>query len=229
MGNLLPLFLLPGGQTAPSPLLRQPHRTALLIRKVIRLYSTVVDLRQHKAVRHAGAQLLHHVQSQGLPPRAVPVEKAHIGIQAHTLQGGGTVVGEQAVGKGQHGIHRVQGRAAVPAFKGKVLLVLQDHLVQHAEIGRCRRSLQAPQAVQIPLVGDLGQQVLHPPGGRRELLSIQPHPVVPPGALHAPAGVIDLSEDHHPGQTAALEGVVRRPILHPPQQHVPVRGPHRPE
>lgn len=84
-------------------------------------------------------------------------------------------------------------------------------------------------AVQVPLVGDLWQQVLHPPGGRRELLPVQPHPVVSPGALHAPAGVIYLAEDHHPGQAAALERVVRRPILHPPQQHVPVGGPHHPK
>ena len=41
------------------------------------------------------------------------------------------------------------------------------------------------------------------------------------GAFDAPAGVVELAEDHVPRNPAACDRVVRRPILCPAEQHVP--------
>ena len=48
---------------------------------------------------------------------------------------------------------------------------------------------------------------------------IQAEPVIPAGALDAPPGVVHLAEHHAPGQAAAGERIVRRPVLGPAQQH----------
>ena len=46
----------------------------------------------------------------------------------------------------------------------------------------------------------------------------------PAGALHAPFCVIHLAEDHQAGDPAALGRIVRRAVLHPAQQDVPLHG-----
>ena len=138
----------------------QEHRAALPHIKIFRLHHPVIDKRQHKAVGKAGTQLLHQIQRQGLPTGAVPMKIAHIGVQSHAFQGRGTVVGQKTVGKGQQSIEGVQRRTAAPLPEIEGLFSLQDHVIQHAEIGGSSAALQPPQAVQIRLRCDLRQQAL---------------------------------------------------------------------
>ena len=78
MGRRFPFPLLPPlqeGARASSvkltpPLSRKSKPACLSTRLLTR--------GENEAVRHAGAQILHQVQSQGVPAGAVPVEKAHV-------------------------------------------------------------------------------------------------------------------------------------------------------
>lgn len=144
-----PWKTVPGFQKLFPTLIGKQHRAAVLHLKVFRLYHPVVDQRQHKAVCHAGAKLFHQVQRQRFPPRTVPVEKAHIGIQPHAFQGAGAVVGQQAVGEGQHGVDPVKGWAAVAPVEEEILFPVQQQVVKYAKIRRRAHALQPPQGFQI--------------------------------------------------------------------------------
>ncbi len=50
-----------------------------------------------KAIRKAGAQLLHQVEREGFPSRPIAMQKADIGIQPHTFQRRRAIVSQQAV------------------------------------------------------------------------------------------------------------------------------------
>lgn len=110
MGRRFPFPLLPPLQEGAPGLVRQIDPAALPEVETRLLEHPVVDQGENEAVRHAGAQILHQVQSQGVPAGAVPVEKAHVGVQPHALQRRGAIVGQQAVCEGQKGIDGVQGR-----------------------------------------------------------------------------------------------------------------------
>ncbi len=66
------------------------------------------------------------------------MKKSHIGIQPYTFQRTGTVVGKEAVRKGEHSVYPVQRRPAVSAAEKEVLLSIQKQVVKDAEI--CRSS-----------------------------------------------------------------------------------------
>ena len=120
VGDGLPLALLPLLQKGPPSPVGEEHRAAFPKGKILRLQHAVVDKRQHKPVGQAGPQLLHQVQGQRLPPRAVPVKIAHIGVQPHAFQRRSAVVGQETVGKGPQGVEGIQGRtaAALPEKEG---------------------------------------------------------------------------------------------------------------
>ncbi len=50
-----------------------------------------------KAIRKAGAQLLHQVEREGFPSRPIAMQKADMGIQPHTFQRRRAIVSQQAV------------------------------------------------------------------------------------------------------------------------------------
>ena len=56
-------------------------------------------------------------------------------------------------------------------------------------------------------------------------LTIDTRSMIPPGTLHAPSGIVDLSENHIPGDAATLRGIVRHTVLHPPQQDISLHLP----
>jgi len=56
-------------------------------------------------------------------------------------------------------------------------------------------------------------------------LTIDTRSMIPPGTLHAPSGIVDLSENHIPGYATALRWVIRHAVLHPPQQDISLHLP----
>ena len=148
------------------------------------------------------------------------MQKTHIGIQADTFQGGSTVVGQKAVRKGQHGIESVQRRSAAALTEKEGILSLQDHVVKNSEIGSGAGALQPPETVQRGFCRDLRQKPLQLLGHRCKAAAVNSHGMIPSGAIHTPAGVIDLAQNHHSGHAAAFRGIVGDPILRPPQQHI---------
>ena len=208
-----------------APFLCQQHRAAFPKFKVGRFYYAVVDKREYKAVSKTGTQFLHQIQRQRFPPRPIRVKIAHIGVQSHAFQCRSAVVGKQAVSKGQHGVKGVQRRTAAALAKEKGFLSLQDHLVQYAEIRRRANALQPPQTVRRGLRRDLRQQSLQLLGYGGKPLTIDTRSMIPPGTLHAPSGIVDLSENHIPGDAATLRGIVRHTVLHPPQQDISLHLP----
>ena len=148
------------------------------------------------------------------------MEEAHIGIQPHTLQGRGTVIGQQTVGEGQHGVDIVQRRTAIAPMEEEILLLAQEHLIEYPKIGIGGGSLQSPQGFQIADLQNLWQQLLMGGTGVLEIRLIDPKLVVTAGALHAPAGVVDLSEDHGAGDACRFHRVIGAAVLGAPQEDI---------
>ena len=160
MRDRLIFALLPTSEKRSASLVRQQHGAALAKDKVRCLEHAVIYYRQHEPVRHARAQLLHQVERQRLAPRPVAVQEADIGVQSHTLERGGTVVREQTIGKREQRVERVERRAAAALVEEKRLLLPQDHLVEHAEIGRGPGALQPAQALKRRFGRNLRQKPL---------------------------------------------------------------------
>ena len=188
--------------------------------EVFRFYDAVVYQHKHKPIRKARAHLLHQIQCKGFPPRPIPVEETDIRIQPHALQSRSAIMRQQAVCKGKKRIEGIQRRPAAAFFEKESIFSLQDHVIQNAEISGGAGSLQAAEAFKRGLCRDLRQQPLQLLRHCREPLRIDPHGVIPAGALHTPAGVIDLAQDHHPRHAAAFGGIVGDTVLRPPQKHI---------
>ena len=190
--------------------------------KITLLHDAVIDERQHKAVGKAWAQLLHEIKRQRCAARAVAVEKADIGVQPDRFERGGAVIGKQAVGKRQHGVYVIERRTAVSFAEEKVRLVLQDHLIKDIKIRLCANALTAAQRLHGNFVGDKRIECLDLVNGCLQPRGIDTQRMVALRALNAPAGVIELAEDHIARNAAALRRIVRRAVLHPAQQDVSV-------
>ena len=61
-------------------------------------------------------------------------------------------MGQQIIGKGQHGVDVIQRGTAVSSVEEKVLLAPQNHLVKYAEVGRCGYTFDASQGIQLLLL-----------------------------------------------------------------------------
>ena len=111
------------------------------------LQNARVDERQHEAIRQRRAQLLHQIQRQRCAPRPVAVHKAHIRIQPDAFQRRRAVMRQQRIRHGERGVDPVPRRPSVSAVKMKNILLIQNHLVEHAEINRGPGAFQASEAV----------------------------------------------------------------------------------
>ena len=129
-------------------------------------------------------------------------------------------MGQQAIGKGQHGIHTVQRRAAIPAVKEKVLFSTQEHMVKHAEIRAGRNPLQPPQGIQVRNTQHRRQQLPDALSSLFQAAPLHPGAVVPAGALDAGRAVAELSKDHTPGNFTAALHIVSNAVLLPPEKHI---------
>ena len=203
MGQRIPLPLLPGFQEFPSSIVCEQYCATVLSLKVFRPDHSVVDQGQHKPICHAGPQLLHQVQRQGFPPGTIPVEKAHIGIQPNAFQRAGTVVRQQAVGKGQHGVDPVKGWTAIASPEIEVFLPAQQQMVEHAKIRRRPHALQPPEGFHILDFQNQRQQFLDFPGGILQTAVFHSRRMIPKRPLNACPGVVELPKDHIPGNRAA--------------------------
>ena len=127
---------------------------------------------------------------------------------------------QQTVDKGEQGVDRVPRRTAAAALVGKEGLFTQNQLVKLTKIEGCSGALQAAQMLERGGCGDLGEKLFQMRRGGRQAGGVQPEPVISSGALDAPAGVIDLAEDHTAGNAATGGELVRRAVLGSPEQDV---------
>ena len=124
MGDLLCLFVLPCAQKRLAAVGCQENCAVFLLFKVMRLDQLLVDAGQHEPVGIDSAQFFHQIQGQAFPARPWPMEKTNVGVQADTLQCGGTVPGKQRVSKGEERVEIVQRRPTASSGKEKVVMLL---------------------------------------------------------------------------------------------------------
>ena len=132
------------------------------------------------------------------------MKKTHIGIQPYAFQCAGAVVGQQAVGKGQHGVDPVKRRAAVSPVEKEIHFPAQQQMVKYAEVGRRSYTLQPPQSLQIGDFQRKRKQLFDLPGSVLQAEVFHPRRVIAQGALNAGYTVAELSENHVPGNRAAF-------------------------
>ena len=127
---------------------------------------------------------------------------------------------QQAVGEGQHGVDPIQGGPTVASVKEEGFLPIQDHLIEYAKICGCTHALQAAKSIRVRHLRNLGKKSLQFLTGAGQRFPIHAHSVIPAGSLDAPAGIVQLAEDHVPGDAAASFRVVRNAVLLPAEQDI---------
>ena len=107
-------------------------------------------------------------------------------------------------------------------MKEEVGLVLQDHVVENIKVHLGAGAFLAAQGVERRLLRDERIEPLDLVDGGLETLRVHAQGVVALCALDAPAGVVQLAEDHIARDAAALRRVVSHAVLHSAQEHVSV-------
>src|SRR5690606_15544456 len=130
MQPLLLLALLPGGKHGLAAVLGKPDGAAVSSLKIAGTKLTPVEKRQREPVSQNGPQLLHQVERQARPSGPVAVEEADGRIESHAFGRAATVVGEQGVEEGQHGIDRVERRPARAAAEGDFRVRRANHVAE---------------------------------------------------------------------------------------------------
>ena len=93
---------------------------------MLRRHDFLVDAGEHEAVGVNSAQLFHEVEGEASAPGPGAVEKADVGVEAHTLKSRRAVGGQKRISEGEQGIGVVQRRAAASASERKIIVLLQD-------------------------------------------------------------------------------------------------------
>ena len=135
---------------------------------------------------------------------------------------------QQRIRHGERGVDPVPRRSSVSAVKMKNILLIQNQLVEHAEICRRGQPLRTPKRIQIVDLPNAVQPVLQLSRCRRKARLIRAHRVIPKHPFEHPAAVEYLAENHVSGNHAALSGIIRNAILFFAKQHVPPRLPADP-
>ena len=104
-----------------------------------------------------------------------------------------------------------------------MFLAAQNHGVEQVKVGFRARALQPAQNVGGFRRPDLRQQAREDVGGVAEGGLVHAGLVVAQGALKAPAGVGELSENHRAGDFEGARRVVGNTVLFAAQQNVSVR------
>ena len=106
-----------------------------------------VDETQCQPVGQGGPKRFHEVQGQTGAARAIGVEEAHIGVEAHGLQGRTQVKNQQGVEKRKHGIDPVPGRPTAAAREDEIPLLLEDEVIENGKIAPCGLALDPPKHI----------------------------------------------------------------------------------
>ena len=150
------------------------------------------------------------------------MQEADIGIEPDALERGGAVAAEQAVRERQQRVDVIQRRTAAALVKEEIGLVLQDHVVENVKVRLGAGAFFAAQGVKRRLLRDERIEPLDLADGGLQALRVYAQGVVALCAFDAPAGVVQLAEDHAARDAAALRRVVGHAVLHPAQEHIPV-------
>ena len=148
------------------------------------------------------------------------MEKADVGVEAHTLKSRCAVGGQKRISEREQGIGVVQRRAAASASERKIIVLLQDERIKAVEIPLCRLALQAAKLVEVVALLDKGQRCRQLSAGALELFHRHPLGVVAGGPFQHPAGVIDFAQDEIAHIETALCLTVCDAVLGLPQQDV---------
>ena len=171
-------------------------------------------------------QFFHQVKCQTFAAGARAVHKANIRVQAHSGQGGCTLPRQHAVGKRKQRIHIVQRWTAAAALKHKILLLLQNQVIQAVKVALGCLAFQAAQLFRIiaglyqrQRGGQLG-------GGAFQFFDRDTLGMIAGCAFQHPACVIHFTKDKAPGIATALGRVIRHAVLRLTQQHIAAFFPH---
>ena len=147
MHDFLLLFRLQGLEQELTRIGFQAYRTACLGNKILRFDLPSVNQGKHQPVCPPRAEFFQNILRQTVAPRPVGVQKAHLRIQPHALQGAADVFAQNAVHKRQQRIYPISGRTAVAPVKSKAAFFAQK-LPEYAEITRRRIALNTAHHVQ---------------------------------------------------------------------------------
>ena len=187
---------------------------------MLRRHDFLVDAGEHKTVGVNSAQFFHEVEGEAPAPGPGAVEKADVGVEAHTLKSRCAVGGQKRISEGEQGIGVVQRRTAASASERKIIVLLQDEGIKAVKIPLCRLALQAAKLVEVVALLDKGQRRRQLSAGALELFHRHPLGMVAGGPFQHPAGVIDFAQDEIARIETALCLAVCDAVLGLPQQDV---------
>ena len=120
----------------------------------------------------------------------------------------------------QQAIDRVQRRAPVAAVKRKPVALVDDEMIEDAEIDPRRIPFHSPQGIQRHVRPDALEQGRDMVGSGIDSVRIHPFAVVPDHPLQYRPRIGQFAHQYAMGKEGRCLNAIRPPILLPAQQHI---------